>query len=163
MAQTLHWPRHHAVEASALATLLLHLHEGFERRLDAAERLRQQRAIKPVVDQRRTTGWRQTPRPLDLVGFARDQGASARARSTRSIPGSLFMRFLAPRLDLAALRWRRRNGEPSAAVDQGSGRLPACRAVSAALRSSDGCAGRRFRREASAIATAARPMPNEPT
>jgi len=54
--------------------LFLHLHEDAERRLAAAETFWQQRAIKPVLDQRRDHRPGQPPRPLDLVGLAHDQG-----------------------------------------------------------------------------------------
>src|SRR5262249_7174123 len=54
--------------------LLLHLHEDVERGLRAAKRLRQQRPIKPVLDQGFRDGRRQPPGPLDLVSLARDQG-----------------------------------------------------------------------------------------
>jgi hypothetical protein len=56
-----------------LRDLLLHLHEHFQRHLVAADALRQQRPVQPVLDQRRRHLWRQPPRPFDLVGFARDQ------------------------------------------------------------------------------------------
>ena len=56
-----------------LGDLLLHLHEDLERRLGAAEAFRQQRAIKPVLEQRGNHGLGEAPRPLDLVGLARDQ------------------------------------------------------------------------------------------
>ncbi len=57
-----------------LGDLLLHLHEGFKRRLTTAEALRQQRAIKSVFDQGGGDGRRQASCPLDFVGVARDQG-----------------------------------------------------------------------------------------
>ncbi len=56
-----------------LGDFLLHLHERFERRLGAAKTFGQQRAIKLVLDQGLRHGRRQAPRPLDLVGIARDQ------------------------------------------------------------------------------------------
>ena len=96
MAQTLHWPRHHAVEASALAissSICMKTSSGASvppRLCGSSD------AIKPVLDQRGDHGWRQPPRPLDLVGLARDQRLPAPARVRRGPkPGCLFMRFLA--------------------------------------------------------------------
>jgi hypothetical protein len=56
-----------------LRHLLLHLHEHFQRRLSAAQALWQQRAIKPIVDQRGNHGLGEPPRALDLVGLARNE------------------------------------------------------------------------------------------
>ena len=102
--------------------LLLHLHEGFERQLGAAETLRQQRAIKPVLDQRLRHRRRQPPRPFDLVGVAHDQGA-ARARARRGRGRDACSCASSHSLVSGS------DGDPSAAVDQG-GRLPgpSCRA-----------------------------------
>ena len=85
MAQTLHWPRHQAVEASALATsscicMKIASVASVPPRLFGSSA----RYI-PFSTSAVTTGSRQPPRPFDLVGFAHDQGASARARSARSI------------------------------------------------------------------------------
>ena len=49
------------------------LHEDFRRGLVAADALRQQHAVKPVLDQGGDHGLREPPRPLDLVGLPRDQ------------------------------------------------------------------------------------------
>jgi hypothetical protein len=57
-----------------LCDLLQHLHEDFRRNLGATDALRQQRAIKPVLDQGGNHRLGETARPLDLVGLARDQG-----------------------------------------------------------------------------------------
>ena len=76
-----------------LGDFLLHLHEGFQRRLAAAEALRQQRAIKPVFDQGRGYGRRQPPRPLDFVGVARDQGLQ-RSRALDQINAGMLVHAL---------------------------------------------------------------------
>ena len=91
MAQTLHWPRHQAVEASALAIsscICMKISSG----ASAPPRLFGSSARYSPFSIRAGHGRRQPPRALDLVGFARDQRRSARARSTRSRPGALFMR-----------------------------------------------------------------------
>ena len=59
--------------ASAFATSSSICMKTLDRRFRAAERFRQQRAIKAVVDQAADDRLRQPPRPLDLVGLARDQ------------------------------------------------------------------------------------------
>ena len=142
-----------------LGDLLLHLHEGFERRLGAAETLRQQRAIKPVLDQRLRHRRRQPPRPLDLVGFARDQGRQ-RARALDEVEAGMLVHAF-PRILLACSCCASGDGGPSAAVDQGgSGRSSH---AAARPRSSDGCDGRLADGKLSATATAAMPMANEPT
>ncbi len=74
MAQTLHWPRHQAVEASALAIsscICMKISSGAS---VPAKTLRQQHPVKPVLDQGGGHRGRQPPRALDLIGLARDQG-----------------------------------------------------------------------------------------
>ena len=78
-----------------LGDLFLHLHESFQRSLGAAKTLRQQRAIKPVLDQRLGHRRRQPPRPLDLVGFARDQGRQRACTLDEVEAGMLTHAFLA--------------------------------------------------------------------
>ena len=143
-----------------LGDLLLHLHEGFERHLAAAEALRQQRAIEPVLDQRRGHRRRQAPRPLDLVGVARDQRLQ-RSRALDQVEAGRLVHAL-PRIVWFCLA-RGRDGGPSAATDQdGWSRSPHFtpwrardRAKALAAASADG--------KLNATATAAMPMPKEPT
>ena len=140
-----------------LGDFLLHLHEGFERRFRAAEALRQQRTIKPVLDQGRGHRRRQPPRPLDLVGVARDQGLQ-RSRALDEVEAGRLV-HARPRIVefsvLARARWwpirryrSRRRLLLHAATREGV---------------SEGCDGRFTDGKLSATATAAMPMPKEPT
>ncbi len=97
MAQTLHWPRHQAVEASAFAISSCICMKTSGRRLGAAEALRQQRPVEPVLDQGGHHRRGQPPRPLDLVGLARDQRRQ-RARALDQVRNreACSLRFLAP-------------------------------------------------------------------
>jgi hypothetical protein len=115
MAQTVHWPRHHAVEASAFATFLQHLHEDFGRRLGAADALRQQHPIKPVLDQRGHDRLRETPRPLDLIGLPRDQRRQRARALDQSETGRLVHCVSSP---FWVLWLAKRNGGLFAAADQ---------------------------------------------
>ena len=160
MAQTLHWPRHHAVEASALATsscICMKISSG----ASAPPRLFGSSArYIPFSTSAETTG--SVSRRVRSISSASRviSGASARARSTRSKPGSLVHASPRPFSPLAALAGGC-NGGPSAAADQDGVRRP-LRQAAARPRSSEGCAGRRFEGKLSATATAARPMANEP-
>src|SRR5882757_10921568 len=116
MAQTEHWPRHHAVEASAFAIsscICMKISSGASappRLCGSSER------YSPFSTKADTTGGvRRRVRSISSAS-RRISGASARARSTRSKLGSLFMRFLA---FFWLLTGRERNGGPSAAADQG--------------------------------------------
>src|ERR1700736_5387325 len=116
MAQTEHWPRHHAVDASAFAIsscICMKISSGASappRLCGSSER------YSPFSTKAETTG--AVSRRVRSISSAscRISGASARARSTRSKLGSLFMRFLA---FFWLLTGRERNGGPSAAADQG--------------------------------------------
>jgi hypothetical protein len=141
-----------------LGDFLLHLHESFERHLGAAKALRQQRTVKPVLDQRLCHRRRQPPRPLDLVGFARDQGRQrfgARHQVEAGMPVHAFPRTL---LFFARARWWPIHGPRS----RRRGRALLLHAA-ARPRSSDGCGGRLTDGKLNATATAAMPMANEPT
>ena len=141
-----------------LGDLLLHLHEGVERHLAATETLRQQRAISPFsISAAVTAGVRRRVRSISSASRA-ISGCSARARSTRSRPGDLFMRVLV----LSGFVWRNRNGGPSAATNQDGWTIPSFHAV-ARPRSSEGSRGRFGDGKLNATATAAMPMPKEPT
>ena len=99
-----------------LRDLLQHLHEGFRRRFGAAEALRQQRAIEPVLDQRGDDGRRQPPRPLDLVGLARDQRRDGAGPFDQTNAGScVHSRFLAH----SAVSGQSRDGGLFGEEDQG--------------------------------------------
>src|SRR5665213_716786 len=95
MAQTLHCPRHHAVEASALATsssICMKTSSGASLPpvlCGSSER------YSPFSIRAETTGSvSRRPRSISSASCA-ISGASARARSISPKPGSLFMRFLA--------------------------------------------------------------------
>src|SRR5579863_1548841 len=95
MAQTLHCPRHHAVDASAFATsssICMKTSSGSS----APPALVGNRArYKPFSIRAETTGG-VSRRVLSISSASRAiMGASARARSIRSNPGTLFMPFLA--------------------------------------------------------------------
>ena len=97
MAQTLHWPRHHAVEASAFAISSSICMKISGRRLGAAEALRQQHPVKPVLDQGGNHRRGQAPRPLDLVGLARDQRRQRLRALDQSEAGKLVHCVSSPR------------------------------------------------------------------
>src|SRR6266403_4732769 len=115
MAQTVHWPRHHAVEASAFATssrICMKISGG----ASAPPMLFGNRTrYSPFSIRAETTGCvRRRVRSISSASRA-ISGASARARSISPKPGGLFMRFLAL---FGFSDWRRCNGGLSAAVDQ---------------------------------------------
>ena len=141
-----------------LGDFLLHLHERFQRSLDAAKTLRQQRAVKPVLDQRLRHRRRQPPRPLDLVGVAHDQGRQ-RSRTLDQVEAGMLVHAL-PRILLffARAEWWPIRGRRS----RRRGDALLLHAV-ARPRSSDGCDGRLADGKLSATATAAKPMAKEPT
>jgi len=85
-----------------LRHLLLHLHEHIQRRLGAAEALRQQRPVKAVLDQAGNHGCGEAARALDLVGFPRDQRRQRAARSISPETGKLVHAFPRPFLGFLA-------------------------------------------------------------
>ena len=142
-----------------LGDFLLHLHESFERQFGAAEALRQQRPVKPVLDQGRGHIRRQPPRPLDLVGVARDQRLQ-RARALDEVEAGMLVHAL-PRIVLFC--WRERRWWP---IRRHRSRRPAAGDASHAAarpRSSEGCDGRFAEGKPSATATAVMPIAKEPT
>src|ERR1700730_18611219 len=118
MAQTEHWPRHQAVEASALATsssTCMKISGG----ASAPPRLcGSSTRYSPFSIIAETTG--PVSRRVRLISSASRtiSGASACARSIRPKPGSLFMRFLAL---FGFFCRRRRNGDLSGVADQDGG------------------------------------------
>ncbi len=98
-----------------LGNFLLHLHEDFERRFGSAQALRQQRAIKSVLDQGGNHRLGQAPRPFDLVSLPRDQRIERPRTFDELETGALAHVF--PRRFLF-FGWRARNGGLSAAADQ---------------------------------------------
>ena len=79
-----------------LGHFLEHLHEDLGRRLGAAEALRQQRAIEPVLDQGGNHRLGEPPRPLDLVGLLRDQRRQRPRALDQSEAGKLVHAFPRP-------------------------------------------------------------------
>jgi len=79
-----------------LGHFLEHLHEDFGRRLGAADALRQQHPIKPVLDQRGNHRLGETPGPLDLVGLPRDQRRQRPRALDQSETGGLVHAFPRP-------------------------------------------------------------------
>ena len=104
MAQTLHWPRHHAVEASALAissSICMKISGGAS---VPPTLCGNSDAIKPVLDQGGNHRLGQTPGPLDLVGLARDQRRQRSRALDQSETGRLVHAFPRPFWDSAWLR-----------------------------------------------------------
>src|SRR5258707_5029469 len=115
MAQTVHWPRHHAVEASAFATsssICMKISGG----ASAPPTLcGNSTRYSPFSIRAETTGWvRRRVRSISSASRA-ISGASARARSISPKPEGLFIAFPRP---FWVLGWRRHNGGLSAAADQ---------------------------------------------
>ena len=97
MAQTEHWPRHQAVEASAFAissSICMKTSGG----ASAPPRLcGSSDPVKPVFDQGGNHRRGQPPRPLDLVGLARDQRRQRLGALDQAETGeACSWRFLAP-------------------------------------------------------------------
>src|ERR1700730_760454 len=118
MAQTEHWPRHQAVEASALATsssTCMKISGG----ASAPPRLcGSSTRYSPFSINAETTG-PVSRRVRSISSASRTiSGASACARSIRPKPGSLFIRFLAL---FGFFGRRRRNGDLSGVADQDGG------------------------------------------
>src|SRR6266404_5227380 len=115
MAQTVHWPRHHAVEASAFATsssICMKISGGAS---TPPTLCGNSTRYSPFSIRAETTG--SVRRRVSSISSASRaiSGASARARSISPKPGGLFMRFLA-RFGFSG--WRRCNGGLSAGADQ---------------------------------------------
>jgi hypothetical protein len=105
-----------------LRHFLQHLHEDFGRRLGATQALRQQHPIKPVLDQGRHHRLGETPRPLDLIGLARDQRRKRSRALDEAETGKFVHAFPRP---FRGSDWRRRNDGSSAAADQDGGAIRA--------------------------------------
>ena len=102
-----------------LRHFLEHLHEDFGRRLGATGALRQQHAIKPVLDQGGNHRLGETPGPLDLIGLPRDQRRQRSRALDQSETGKLVHAFFSP---ICGADRRSRNGDLFAVVDQDGAR-----------------------------------------
>jgi len=93
MAQTEHWPRHHAVEASAFAISSSTCMNTSGAGLGAAEALRQKHPVKPVLDQGGNHRCGEPAGAFDLVGLPRDQRRKRLGPLDQSETGKLVHAF----------------------------------------------------------------------